>query len=114
MRTWSQEAASLPSDDQAEALVVAGIDIVVRDVLDPSSQRELQHRAKKGRKRKVRRGETRLLVAGAVLVLGAAVVVGIHSHRGGTRDADWRTLFDAFGAFGERMLGVFGEAHLGL
>ena len=105
----------LPSDDQAEALVVAGIDVVVRDALGPSSRRkELQQRAKKGRKRKVRTGEARLLVAGAVLVLGAAVVVGIHSRSDGAMDADWRTLFDTFGAFGERMLGMFGEAHLGL
>ena len=114
MRTWAQEAALLPSDDQAEALVVAGVDFVVRDAFEPTSQRKGQQRAKKGRKRRVSRGETRLIVAGAVLVLGAAVVVGIHSRRGGPRDADWRTLLDTFGAFGERMLGMFGEAHLGL
>jgi TBC1 domain family member 20 len=114
MRTWAQEAALLPSDDQAEALVVAGVDFVVRDAFEPTSQSKEQQRAKIGRKRRVNRGETRLIVAGAVLVLGAAVVVGIHSRRGGPRDADWRTLFDTFGAFGERMLGMFGEAHLGL
>jgi hypothetical protein len=114
MRTWAQEAASLPSDDQAEALVVAGVDFVVCDAFEPTSQSKEQQRTKKGRKRRVSRGETRLIVAGAVLVLGAAVVVGIHSRSGGPRDADWRTLFGAFGAFGERMLGMFGEAHLGL
>jgi hypothetical protein len=111
MRTWAQEATLLPSDDQAEALVVAGVDFVVREAFEPTSQRKGRQGAKKGRKI---RGETRLLVAGAVLVLGAAVVVGIHSRHGGLRDADWHTLFDTFGAFGERMLGMFGEAHLGL
>ena len=115
MRTWAQEATLLPSDDQAEALVMAGIDIVVRDALEPSSQRrEPQRRAKKGRGKRVKRGEAQLIVAGAVLVLGAAVVVGIQSRRGGAKDADWRTLFDTFGAFGERVLGIFGEVHLGL
>lgn len=115
MRTWARDAKWLPSDDQAEALVVAGIDIAVRDALEPSPRKkELQQRAKKGGMRKARRGEARLLVAGAVLVLGAAVVVGIHSRRGGARESDWRTLVDTFGAFGERMLGIFGEAQLGL
>jgi hypothetical protein len=113
MRTWAQDAKLLPSDDQAEGLVVAGIDIVVRDTLEPPSQRE-ERRTKKTRMRKARRGETRLLVAGAVLVLGAAVVVGIHSRRGAAAEADWRALFDTFGAFGERILGMFGEAQLGL
>jgi hypothetical protein len=115
MRTWAQEATLLPSDDKAEALVVSGENIVVRDALEPSSQRrEPQRRPKKGSGRKVKRGETRLLVAGAVFVLGAAVVVGIQSRRGGAKDADWRRLFDTFGAFGERMLGMFDEVHLGL
>jgi len=114
MRTWARDAKWLPSDDQAEALVVAGIDIAVRDALEPSPRKkELQQRAKKGGMRKARRGEARLLVAGAMLVLGVAVVVGIHSRRGGARESDWRTLLDTFGAFGERMLGIFGEAQLG-
>ena len=109
MRTWTEDAKSLLSDDQAEALVVAGVDIVVREAPEPSLRR-----AKKGGMRKVRRGEARLLVVGAVLVLGAAVVVGIHSRHGGSGDADWRMLFDTFGAFGERVVGMFGEAQLGL
>lgn len=115
MRTWAEDAKSLPSDDQAEALVVAGVDIVIREALEPSSQKkELPQRTKKGGMRKVRRGEARLLVVGAVFVLGAAVVVGIHSHHGGSGGADWRTIFDTFGALGERVVGMFGEAQLGL
>jgi len=112
MRTWAEDAKSLLSDDQAEALVVAGVDIVVREAFEPSSQKK--QRAKKGGMRKVRMGEARLLVVGAVLVLGAAVVVGIHSRHGSTGDADWRTLFDTFGALGDRVIGMFGEAQLGL
>lgn len=112
MRTWAEDVKSLLSDDQAEALVVAGVDIVVREEFEPSSQKK--QRAKKGGMRKVRMGEARLLVVGAVLVLGAAVVVGIHSRHGSTGDTDWRTLFDTFGAIGERVVGMFGEAQLGL
>lgn len=107
MRTWSQESASLPSDDQAEALVVAGIDIVVHDALEPPSPRkEPGQSAKKGRMRKLRRSETQLLV-GAVLVLGVAVAVGVRARRG---KADWRPLFDTLGGVGERLLGMFGDA----
>jgi len=115
MRTWAQESASQPSDDQAEALVVAGTDIVVREVLEPPPhEKEPRQRPRKGRMRKSRRSETRLLVVGAVLVLGAAVAVGIRSHRGGGEMADWRALFDTLGAVGKRMLGVFGDTQLGL
>jgi len=115
MRTWAEDAKSLLSDDQAEKLVVAGVDIVVREAFEPSPRKEeVPRRAKKGGMRKVRRGEARLLVVGAVLVLGAAVVVGVHSRHGGSGDADWRMLFDTFGALGERVVGMFGEIQLGL
>jgi hypothetical protein len=108
MRTWSQESPSLPSDDQAEALVVAGIDIVVHEALEPPSPRkEPGQSAKKGSMRKLRRSETQLLVVGAVLVLGVAVAVGVRSRRG---KVDWRPLFDTLGGVGERMLGMFGDA----
>ena len=108
MRTWAQESALLPSDDQAEALVVAGTDIVVREALEPPShEKEPQQRPRKGRMRKSRRSETRLLVVGGVLVLGVAVAVGIRSRRGGGEMADWRALFDTVSAVGERMLGMF-------
>jgi TBC1 domain family member 20 len=108
MRTWAQESALLPSDDQAEALVVAGTDIVVREALEPPShEKEPQQRSRKGRMRKSRRSETRLLVVGGVLVLGVAVAVGFRSRRGGGEMADWGALFDTVGAVGERMLGMF-------
>jgi hypothetical protein len=115
MRTWAQKSALLPTDDQAEALVVAGTDIVVREVIEPPPhEKEPQQRQRKGRMRKSRRSETRLLVAGAVLVLGVAVAAGVHSRRGGGEMADLRALFDTLGAVGERMLGVFGDTQLGL
>lgn len=115
MRTWAQDATLLPSDDQAEALVIAGIDIVIRDALEPASpKKELQRRAKKGGVGRVRRGEARLLVAGAVLMLGVAVVVGVHARRGGIGKGDWRALYGSLSALGERVLGVFGDAQLGL
>ena len=115
MRTWAQKSALLPSDGQAEALVVAGTDIVVREVLEPPShEKEPQQRPRKGRTRKSRRNETRLLVVGAVLVLGVAVAAGVRSRRGGGEMADWRALFDTLGAVGERMLGMFGDTQLGL
>ncbi|KAI0000160.1 rab-GTPase-TBC domain-containing protein [Russula compacta] len=115
MRTWAQDATLLPSDDQAEALVIAGIDIVVRDALEPASQKkEPQQRAKKGGVGRARRGEARLLVAGAVLMLGVAVAVGVNSRRGGIGKGDWRALYGSLSALGERVLGVFGDAQLGL
>jgi len=115
MRTWAQESALLPSDDQAEAFVVADTDIVVREALEPSPhEKEPRERPRKGRTTKSRRSETRLLVAGAVLVLGVAVAVGVRSRRGGGKMAGWRALFDTLGAVGERMLGVFGDLQLGL
>lgn len=115
MRTWAQESALLPSDDQAEALVIAGTDIVVREALEPPPhEKEPRQRPRKGKMRKSRRSETRLLVVGAVLVLGVAVTVGVRSRRGGGEMADWRALFDSLGAVGERMLGMFGDTQLGL
>jgi hypothetical protein len=115
MRTWAQESALLPSDDQAEALVVAGTDIVVREALEPPPhEKEPRQRPRKGKMRKSRRSETRLLVVGAVLVLGVAVTVGVRSRRGGGEMADWRALFDPLSAVGERMLGMFGDTQLGL
>ena len=110
MRTWAQETALLPSDDQAEAFVVAATDIVVREALEPPShEKEPRQRPRKGRTRKSRRSETRLLVVGGVLVLGIAVVVGVRSRRGGGEMADWRAVFDTLGAVGERMVGMFGD-----
>jgi hypothetical protein len=115
MRTWTQESALLPSDDQAEALVVAGTDIVVREALEPPPhEKEPRQKPRKGKMRKPKRGETRLLVVGAVLVLGVAVAVGVCSRRGGGEMADWRALFDRLGAVGERMLGIFGNIQLEL
>ena len=115
MRTWAQESALLPSDDQAEALVVAGLDIVVREALEPPPHRkEPRPKARKGRLRKFRRSETRLLVVGAVLVLGVAVAVGVRSRGSGGEKADWRALFDTLGAVGERMLGIFDDVQLRL
>lgn len=113
MRTWTQESALLPSDDQAEALVIAGTDIVVREELEPPS-REKELGPRKRRTRKFRRSESRLLVVGGVLVLGVAVAVGVRSRRGSGKMADWRALYDALGAIGERMLGMFGGTQLGL
>ena len=107
MRTWTQESALLPSDDQAEALVVTGTDIVVREALEPPPhEKEPRRRPRKGRMRKSRRSETRVLVVGAILVLGVAVTVGVRSRRGGGEMADWHALFDTLGAVGERMLGM--------
>jgi hypothetical protein len=115
MRTWSQESTLLPSDDQAEGLVVAGVDIVARDALEPPSPRkEPRQSARKGSARKFRKGDTRLLVVGAVLVLGVAVAVGVRSRRGGGGKADWSALFDTLSVVGERVLGIFGDAQLGL
>ena len=111
MRTWTQESALLPSDDQAEALVVAGTDIVVREALEPPHEKESRQRPR-GRTRKSRRSETRLLVVGAVLMLGVAVAV--RSRRGGGEMADWRAMFSTLGVVGERMLGMFGDLQLGL
>lgn len=114
LRTWTQESALLPSDDQAEALVVAGTDIVVREALEPPPHERESRQRPRGRTRKSRRSETRLLVVGTVLVLGVAVAVGVHSRRGGGEMADWRAMFNTLGAVGERMVGMFGGPQLGL
>ena len=114
MRTWAQESVLLPNDDQAEAFVVAGTDIVVHEALEPPPHgKEPRQRPRKGSMRKSR-SETRLLVVGAVLVLGVAVAVGVRSCRGGCEKADWHALFDTLGAVGEKMLGMFGDTQLGL
>jgi hypothetical protein len=111
MRTWAQESALLPSDNHAEAFVVADTDIVVREVLEPPPrEKEPRQKPRKGRMRKSRRSETRLLVVGAVLVLGVAVAFGVRSRRGRGEMAVWRALFDTLGAVGERMLGIFGNS----
>jgi len=116
MRTWALDASLMPNDEQAEALVVSGVDIVVREA--PPEQ-ELEQKAKKKKrkqKKKVRR-EARLLVAGAVLVLGVAVVYGVRAHNGGGimgAETEWRALVGALGAFGDRVLGAFGDAHIEL
>lgn len=124
MRSWAQDASLMPSDEQAEALVVSGVDIVVREVPEPDPQilKELGQKAKKARKQKARRREARLLVAGAVLVLGVAVVYGVGARRGGSSgglgiigtETEWRALVGTLGALGDRVLGAFGDAHIEL
>ena len=113
MRTWAQDESLMPSDEQAEAFVVSGVDIVVREEPEPDPQLKAQ----KKRKRKVRK-ETRLLVAGAVVVLGVAVVYGVRARPGGLgiigTETQWRALVGALGAVGDRVLGAFGEAHIEL
>ena len=114
MRTWSQDAGQLPSDDQAEALIVSGLDIVVRDGLGPVSQeKELPPRPEKARTRKAW-GSSSQLVVGAVIMLGIAVAVGVQSRRGGNGEADWGALTDTFGVLGEKMLEMFGDPRPGL
>ncbi|KAI9438735.1 rab-GTPase-TBC domain-containing protein [Lactarius indigo] len=116
MRTWAQDASLMPSDEQAEALVVSGVDIVVRE---PDPQILKDQKAKKMRKREVRRKEARLLAAGAVFVLGVAVVYGVRARAGGGfgligAETEWRALVGALGALGDRVIGAFGDAHIEL
>lgn len=115
MRTWAQDASAMPSDEQAEALVVSGVDIVVRE---PDPQILKDQKAKKVRKRRVRRREARLLAAGAVLVLGVAVMYGVRARGGGLgligAETEWRALVGALGALGDRVLGAFGDAYVEL
>ncbi|KAH9018539.1 rab-GTPase-TBC domain-containing protein [Lactarius pseudohatsudake] len=119
MRTWAQDASVMPSDEQAEALVVSGVDIVVRE---PDPQIPKDQKAKKVRKRRVRRREARLLAAGAVLVLGVAVMYGVRASGGAAggglglvgAETEWRALVGALGALGDRVLGAFGDAHVEL
>ena len=109
----------MPSDEQAEALVVSSVDIVVREAPEPDPE-ELERKAMK-RKQEVRR-EARLLVAGAVFVLGVAVVYGVRAHNGGSggglgiigAETEWRVLVGALSALGDRVLGAFGDAHIEL
>ena len=121
MRTWAQDPSLMQSDDQAEALVVSGVNIVVREAPEPGPQILKEQKANKKRKHKVRR-EARLLVAGAVLVLGVAVVYGVRASHGGSgrrfdvigAETEWRALVGALGALGDRVLGAFGDAHIEL
>ncbi|KAH9074330.1 rab-GTPase-TBC domain-containing protein [Lactarius deliciosus] len=119
MRTWAQDASVMPSDEQAGALVVSGVDIVVHE---PDPQILKDQKAKKVRNRKVRRREARLLAAGAVLVLGVAVMYGVRARGGGAggglgligAETEWRALVGALGALGDRVLGAFGDMHVEL
>ncbi|KAI9456376.1 rab-GTPase-TBC domain-containing protein [Lactarius psammicola] len=118
MRTWAQDASLMPSDEQAEVLVVSGVDIVIREAPEPDPQilKELEQKAKKDRRQKARRREARLLVAGAVLVLGVAVVYGVRARRGSVigTETEWRALVGALGALGDKVLDAFGDAHVEL
>lgn len=115
MRTWAQDISLMPTDEQAEAFVVSGVDIVVRE--DPKPDPQIK--AQKKRKRKTRK-EARVLVAGAVLVLGVAVVYGVRARQGGAgggmigTERQWRALVGALGAIGDRVLGAFADAHIEL
>lgn len=118
MRTWAQDASQMPSDEQAEAFVVSGVDIVIHEAPEPDPQTLKEQKAQKKRKQKVRK-ETRLLVASAVIVLGVAVVYGVRAHHGGGggglgTETEWRALVGALGALGDRVLGAFGDAHIEL
>jgi hypothetical protein len=112
MRTWAQDASLMPSDSQAEAFVISGADIVVREAPepDPRTLKNSKRRGKGGRQK-----EARLLVAGAVLVLGVAVVYGVRARHGGAgagglgiigTETQWRALVGALGALGDRVLGT--------
>jgi hypothetical protein len=119
MRTWAQDASLMPADEQAEAFVVSGVDIVVREDPEPDPRALKELKAQKKRKRKTRK-EARVLVAGAVLVLGVAVVYGVRARQGGAgggmigTERQWRALVGALGAIGDRVLGAFADAHIEL
>ena len=118
MRTWAQDASKMPSDEQAEAFVVSGVDIVVHEAPEPDPRIVKEQKALKRRKQK----EARLMVAGAVLVLGVAVMYGVRARHGGSgggigiigTETQWRALAGALGALGDRVLGAFGDAHIEL
>ncbi|KAI0029236.1 hypothetical protein K488DRAFT_88936 [Vararia minispora EC-137] len=107
LRTWSEDPSSLPSDEQAEELVAAGVDIVFADVPEPEPESDvgqdsdwldekrwfgLRRRRRsvtdkgKGREQHLFGGllsQRRTILAGAVLALGVAMAVSIYSSRGG-------------------------------
>jgi hypothetical protein len=121
MRTWAQDASLMPSDSQAEAFVISGADIVVREDPEPDPRTLKELKAQRRRKRKARK-EARVLAVGAVLVLGVAVVYGVRARHGGAgagagiigTETQWRALVGALGALGDRVLGAFGDAHIDL
>jgi hypothetical protein len=118
MRTWAQDASLMPSDAQAEALVVSGVDIVVREAPEPDLEPDLEEFEQKAKKKRKVRREARLLVAGAVFVLGVAVAYGVRAHGGGSGgiggETDWLAFVGALGTLGDRVLGAFGDAHIEL
>ncbi|KAH9057202.1 hypothetical protein EDB87DRAFT_1686619 [Lactarius vividus] len=96
MWTWAQDASLMPSIEQAEALVISGVDIVVRE---PESHILKDRQAKRVRKRKRRSvrahgGST----GGGLGLIGA--------------ETEWRALVGALGALGDRGLGTSGNAHV--
>ncbi|KAF8269510.1 hypothetical protein EI94DRAFT_1725205 [Lactarius quietus] len=114
MRTWEEDVIRMPSDELAETIVVAGVDIVVPEAPEPLKKLDLF----KKRKQKARK-EAGLLVAGAVVVLGVAVVYGVHARGGGGLDmigtgTEWRALVGALGALGDRVLGALGDGYIEL
>lgn len=111
VRTWSEDPSLLPSDRDAEQMVVAAVDIVYPDEPEPHSHshsdsdekhpRSRKERAEREKEREKRRRrklhknkqklfgglivvERRTMLAGAALVLGVAMAVSVYSNaRGG-------------------------------
>ncbi|GBE88877.1 hypothetical protein SCP_1402850 [Sparassis crispa] len=97
MLTWSENSAELPTDDEAE-LMVTKPELVVRPYIEPEDEvvsdeeqtekkdAERRRRRKPHKPRQLERAilERKTVVAGAVLVLGVAVVVyGMQSGQSG-------------------------------
>ncbi|TBU25435.1 rab-GTPase-TBC domain-containing protein [Dichomitus squalens] len=131
VHTWSERARDLPSDDDAERMVLRPDLIVCPPPPEPvpsDDEREREHeRKRRERRRKLRKPrrltdvivQRKTMVAGAVLVLGVAMAVygfnggalpGMGGGHGGHRGAfgrEWRRVGKLLGGFmvgaGERM-----------
>lgn len=112
INTWSPAASILPTDDDAESMVLTPALVVYPDVEEDLSVKKNEKRTQKRLRRFVRVAlERRMMVAGAVFVLGVAMAVyGIrngHNQRfghGGVRD--WRRLG---GQLGDVIVSVSGR-----
>lgn len=75
--TWSEDPSNLPSDDEAEAMVLKP-ELVVYPYVEPEPSENDEHdeKGKRRRRRKLRKPR-RFVVGGRAMVAGAVIVLGV-------------------------------------
>ena len=117
--TWSEDFDKLPADDDAESMVAKPELIVLPHIdfppeeEDPAQNEKQQRRRRKGAnggKKRARRIERRVMIAGAVLVLGVSIVIyGMRAGhtRGHGHGRAWQKLGGALGGAADQLADAF-------